>query len=208
MDLLEISERRRREALRVMREVGLVEAWESVGARVRLVGSVASGLMMNNLDIDLHVYTDEPMLEKSLAAVARLRGVRDVEFRDLLDTPEECLEWHAFYDDTGGAGVASAGADAVWRLDMIHIRRGSTFDGVIERTTDAIIARLDPAEVGARKAREAREAILRIKHDAPKPPAGIEVYYAVLELGLRTYDEFAAWKHANPSVDLLGWMPS
>jgi hypothetical protein len=89
---------------------------------------------------------------------------------------------------------------------MIHIRRGSAFDGVIERTTDAVIARLDPA---LPYAKEAREAILRIKYDAPdgvKTP-GIEVYYAVLQLGLHTYEDFAEWKRVNPQVDLLDWRP-
>ncbi len=191
VNLLEISEARRQAALGVIRDSGVVEAWESVGATVNLVGSVRSGLIMKNLDIDFHVYTEEPMLIRGRAAIARLKGVRDVQFRNLLDTEEECLEWHAAYDDAEGV---------VWQLDMIHIRRGSAFDGVIERTTDAIVARLTPAT---------REAILRIKHDAPagvKTP-GIEVYYAVLELGLRTYDEFAVWKQANPDIDLLGWRP-
>ncbi len=194
MDLLKISEGRRQEALRVIRDSGVVEAWESVGATVNLVGSVRSGLIMKNLDIDFHVYTEEPMLEKSRAAMARLGqnpAVRDVQFRNLLDTAEECLEWHAWYEDAEGTA---------WQLDMIHIRRGSSFDGAIERTTDAIIARLTP---------EIREAILRIKHDAPdgvKTP-GIEVCYAVLELGLRTYGEFAAWRQSHPATDLLGWMP-
>jgi hypothetical protein len=87
---------------------------------------------------------------------------------------------------------------AVWRLDMIHIRRGSAFDGVMERVTDAIIARLTP---------ETREAILRIKCDAPAKVMGIEVCYAVLELGLCTCEEFAAWKQANPKINLLGWRP-
>ena len=197
MNLFELSEARRQAALRVIREASVVEAWESVGATVNMVGSVRSGLIMKNLDIDFHVYTDEPMLPRSEEAMARLRGVRDVQFRNLLDTPEECLEWHACFDDAEGS---------VWQLDMIHIRRGSAFDGVMERVTDAIIARISD---GAPGAREAREAILRIKHDAPegaKTP-GIEVCYAVLELGLRTYAEFAAWKQAHPSPDLLGWMP-
>ncbi len=240
MNLLEISERRRQTALRVIRESGVVEAWESVGATVNLVGSVRSGLIMKNLDIDLHIYTDEPMLEKSFAAIGRLEqnpAVKDILFYNLLDTDDECLEWHAWYEDSedvgdaGSTGVSvpigaqsstgSKKTGTIWKLDMIHIRRGSAFDGVIERTTDAIIARLDPknhaipetAEVSeaieALGTLEARESILRIKHDAPDgvKPIGIEVYYAVLELGLHTYDEFAAWKQANPDIDLLGWMP-
>ena len=180
--------------MRVIRDSGVVEAWESVGATVNLVGSVQSGLIMKNLDIDFHIYTDAPMLEKSLAAMECLkqnRAIHDVQFRNLLNTNEECLEWHARYDDAEGTA---------WQLDMIHIRRGSTFDGIIEHTTDAIIARLTP---------ETRKAILRIKHGAPagvKTP-GIEVYYAVLECGLRTYEEFAAWKQGNPGVNLLGWVP-
>jgi hypothetical protein len=196
VNLFELSEVRRQAALRVMREAGVVEAWESVGALVNLVGSVRSGLIMKNLDIDFHIYTDEPMLARSRGAIARLKGVRDVRFRNLLDTEEECLEWHAAYAAADGA---------TWQLDMIHIRRGSAFDGVMEQVTDAIVARLDPSVHADADA--AREAILRIKHDAPdgtKTP-GIEVYHAVLELGLRTYEEFAAWKQTDPSPDLLGW---
>ncbi len=197
MDLFELSEKRRQAALRAICTSGVEEAWKSVGATVNLVGSVRSGLILKNLDIDFHIYTDEPMPEKSLAAMALLEknpAIRNVQFRNLLDTEEECLEWHALYKDPNGLD---------WQLDMIHIRRGSAFDGVIERVTDAIIARLTSGPATT------REAILRIKHDAPdvvKTP-GIEVYYAVLSLGLRTYKEFAAWKQAHQNIDLLRWMP-
>lgn len=189
MNLFEISDTRRQAALRVVREAGVVEAWESVGATINMVGSVRSGLIMNNLDIDFHIYTDEPMEELSRLAISRLKGVRDVQFRNLLDTEEACLEWHAWYDDADGV---------TWQFDMIHIRRGSAFDGAIERTTDAVIAALTP---------ETREAILRIKYDAPGKIAGIEVYYAVLALGLRTYEEFAAWRQTAPAPVPLDWVP-
>ncbi len=194
VNLLELSEKRLKAALEAVRGSGVVEAWESVGAQVNITGSVRSGLIMKNLDIDFHIYTGEPMLEKSLAAIARLKqnpAISDISFRDLLDTEEECLEWHARYEDA---------ENNLWQLDMIHIRRGSAFDGVIERTTEAVTASLTP---------EIREAILRIKHDAPdgeKAP-GIEVCYAVMSLGLRTYDQFAAWKRECPDKDLLGWTP-
>ncbi len=184
MDLFELSEKRRQDALLVVHDSGVIEAWESV--------SVRSGLIMKNLDIDFHVYTDEPMVEKSFAAIGRLEqnpAIKDVLFKNFLDTEEECIEWHAWFDDP---------QEATWRLDMIHIRRGSAFDGTIERMTEAIMPRLTPS---------IRETILRIKYDAPDIVKGIEVYYAVLELGLRTYDDFAAWKHANPNIDLLRWKP-
>lgn len=193
-ELFELSDRKREAALRAVRDSGVIEAWESVGATVNRVGSVRSGLIMKNLDIDFHVYTDEPMEEKSFAAIGRLEqnpAVKDILFKNLLDTEEECLEWHAWYEDA---------EKTLWQIDMIHIRKGSAYDGVIERTTDAVMAALTP---------ETREAILRIKYDAPqgvKTP-GIEVYYAVLSLGLRSYAEYAKWKQENPNIDLLGWMP-
>ena len=193
-ELFELSEIKRQAALRAVTASGITDAWESVGAKINLVGSVRSGLIMKNLDIDFHIYTGEPMEEKSFAAIGRLGknpAIKDISFKNLLDTEEECLEWHAWYEDV---------EKSVWQLDMIHIRKGSAFDGAIERTTDAITAKLTP---------ELREAILRIKYDTPagvKIP-GIEVYYTVLSLGIRSYAEYEKWKQENPGIDLLGWTP-
>ncbi len=194
IDLSKLSQIRQREAMRVIRDSGVEEAWKRVGATVNLIGSVKSGLIMKNLDIDLHVYTDEPMLEKSIAAMDLLQqnpSISHVRFNNLLDTEEACVEWHAQYKSVEGT---------IWQLDMIHIRRGSTYDGVMERVTEAIAKRLTP---------ETRDAILRIKQDAPNdmPPRGIEVYYAVLEAGVRAYNEFADWKKTNPNINLMNWRP-
>ncbi len=194
-ELFELSEKRRAEALKIVRDSGIVEAWESVGAEVNMVGSVRSGLIMKNFDIDFHIYSDNPMSERSCTAIAKLKknpSISNITFTDLLATEEECLEWHAQYEDDN---------KNLWQLDMIHIRRGSRYDGIIEQTTDAIRSKLTP---------QTREAILRIKYDAPENVKvyGIEVYYAVLELGVRTYEEFAAWKQTTPNINLLGWIPA
>lgn len=193
-ELFDLSKKNRQAAMKVVADSRIVEIWEGVGATVHMVGSVKSGLIMKNRDVDFHVYSGDPMTDKSFAAIAVLEknpAVQDILFKNLLDTEEECLEWHIGYQDSDGK---------LWKIDVIHIRKGSAYDGVIEKTTDAIIGKLTP---------ETREAILRIKYDMPKgmKTMGIEIYYAVLASGVRNFEEFARWKNANPDPNLLGWIP-
>jgi len=183
-ELFDLSKKNRQAAMKVVADSRIVEIWEGVGATVHMVGSVKSGLIMKNRDVDFHVYSGDPMTDKSFAAIAVLEknpAVQDILFKNLLDTEEECLEWHIGYQDSDGK---------LWKIDVIHIRKGSAYDGVIEKTTDAIIGKLTP---------ETREAILRIKYDMPKgmKTMGIEIYYAVLASGVRNFEEFARWKNGE-----------
>ena len=57
------------------------------------------------------------------------------------------MEWHALYKDR---------EQNTWKFDMIHIRKGSRYDGVVEKVTAAIAERLTP---------EIRKTILQIKFD-------------------------------------------
>lgn len=192
--LFRIAEQNQLAAVQLLSDSGIVEVWESIGATVNMVGSARSGLMMKNLDVDFHVYTDDPMLGKSFSAMMEFGknpSVKEIQYRNLLDTEEECVEWHVRYQQPTGV---------LWKMDIIHIRKGSTYDGVIERSTDGVISRLTP---------EIREAILRIKYDMRDEvkTMGIEIYYAVIAQGIRNYPEFAEWKRMNPDLNLLGWLP-
>ena len=42
-------------AMEVVRDSGIIGIWESVGARVNLVGSLKTGLLMKHRDIDFHI---------------------------------------------------------------------------------------------------------------------------------------------------------
>lgn len=44
-------------ALLVIKKSGVRQAWESIGATVNQVGSMAMGLLMKHRDIDFHIYT-------------------------------------------------------------------------------------------------------------------------------------------------------
>ena len=81
----------------------------------------------------------------------------------MLATEERCLEWHAWYEDQEGE---------LWQLDMIHIEKGSRYDGYFEEVARRISAALTD---------ETREAILRLKWETPDTEkiAGIEYYMAV-----------------------------
>ena len=149
---------------------------------------------MTHRDIDYHIYSAPLRTADSFAAMARLaedRHIRRVEFANLLDAGDHCLEWHAQYVDDEGAA---------WQIDMIHMETGSPWDGYFERVADRIAAVLTD---------ETRLTILRLKYETPpaeKIP-GIRYCEAVLRDGVRTREEFAAWLAAHPAGGIVTWMP-
>ena len=189
-----IADRNRRRAWQVVDELNLVKIWEAAGARVNSVGSLATGLLAKHLDIDFHIYSSPLRVADSFAAMARLAEnprIRRIEYGNPLDAQDQCLEWHAWYADAD---------ERLWQIDMIHMPRGSAWDGYFERVADRISAVLTD---------ETRRAVLQIKYDTPDEVKimGIEYYQAVLRDGVRTYAEFEAWRAANPVEGILEWMP-
>ena len=194
MDIVERSDRNIERAWRILSDKGIVSAWEGIGAEVHVVGSLRTALMMDNLDIDLHIYTDRIDPGDSFSVMQKLVDrlhFTEIVYRDLTATEEECLEWHASFTDEYGDP---------WKLDMIHIRRGSRYDGVVERVTDAIVAKLTP---------EIRRTVLSIKSSVPAGIVvpGIEIYRAVLSGGVGDYEQMRQWLDRNPIGNTLDWEP-
>ncbi|MFV0422514.1 hypothetical protein [Oleidesulfovibrio sp.] len=181
-------------ARNVIAQSRVVELWQDAGAIVHQVGSVRTGLLLHNRDIDFHIYSDVVDVENSFAVVGRLAAnprITRVEFRNNLNTDEKCVEWHAWYQDDEGKE---------WQIDMIHIRNDSPFAGYFENVAERISGALTP---------ETRKAILIIK-DAlynVRKVQSIAVYRAVLEGGVRTPAEFDAWCQSNPADGIIEWMP-
>ncbi|SBW02473.1 phosphoglycerate mutase family protein [uncultured Dysgonomonas sp.] len=194
MDILTVAEQNRQTAWEILEATGIIPAWERIGAEVHIVGSLKSGLMMKSRDIDMHVYTDKLDIAESFSVIQKLAenpGVKEIHYKNGINTEEECIEWHAIYEDTDANN---------WKFDMIHIRKGSRYDGVVEKVTDAIISRLTP---------EIRNTILQIKYDMPNgvQVPGIEIYHAVFTGGVGNYEELERWRKTNPLTDSLDWMP-
>ena len=194
MDILKLAEQNRQTAWEILEDTRIIQAWENIGASVNLVGSLKSGLLMKSRDIDMHIYTDKLDIIESFSVMqelAKKMPLKEIQYKNGIDTEEECIEWHALYEYKGFSS---------WKFDMIHIRRGSKYDGVVEKVTDNIIKQLTP---------EIRETILQIKYDVPDNIMipGIEIYHAVFTGGVKSYEELEKWRKTNPLTNSLDWLP-
>ncbi|MDD4068634.1 MAG: phosphoglycerate mutase family protein, partial [Bacteroidales bacterium] len=92
MDTLKIAERNCNYALEVLDRTGLITAWEKIGATVNIVGSLKSGLMIKNMEMDLHIYTDKVDIGESFSVMQKLAeslSLREINYINLIDTEEE-----------------------------------------------------------------------------------------------------------------------
>ena len=188
-DILDLSGRNQQRAWDIIRRLDIMKIWADAGAEAHVVGSLAMGLMMTHRDIDIHVYSSPLTVEGSFAAMAKLAvnaAIKKIECRNLLDTDEACIEWHAW----GGP----------WQIDIIHILKGSRYDGFFERMAERIKAALTD---------ETRLAILRLKAETPEDVhiMGVEYYQAVLRGGVRTLADFIRWRQEHPVTGIVEWMP-
>lgn len=194
MDILELALHNQQTAWTILEHTSIIPAWQSIGATVHLVGSLKSGLLAKSRDIDLHIYTDRLDIAASFSVMQELAerlSLKEVQYKNLIQTEEECIEWHALYEDE---------ELNTWKFDMIHIRRNSKYDGVVENVTNAIMNRLSP---------ELRKTILQIKFDVPDGVQipGIEIYHAVFVGGVRSYEELEQYRKTNPLTNSLDWLP-
>ena len=194
MNILELAKRNQQKAWEIIENTRIVRIWEGMGAKVNLVGSLRTGLLMKHRDIDFHIYTSPLDLSASFRAMAELAentSIKRIEYTNLLHTAEACIEWHAWYQDMEGE---------LWQMDMIHIQEGSRYDGYFERVAERISAVLTD---------EMRLAILKLKYETPDTEKimGVEYYQAVIQDGVRSYPEFEEWRRLHPAVGVVEWMP-
>lgn len=194
MNIFELAKRNQQKAWEIIEDTRIVRIWEGIGAKVNLVGSLRTGLLMKHRDIDFHIYTSPLDLSASFRAMAELAentSVKRIEYTNLLHTAEACIEWHAWYQDMEGE---------LWQMDMIHIQEGSRYDGYFERVAERISAVLTD---------EMRLAILKLKYETPDTEKimGVEYYQAVIQDGVRSYPEFEEWRRLHPAVGVVEWVP-
>lgn len=192
--LIEIAQTNQQRAHEIIQELNLIPLWASINVEAHLVGSLRMGLLMKHLDIDLHLYSDPVSLADDFRIIARLaqnHRIKQIEYANLLDTEEACLEWHLHYEDP---------LNQMWQIDMIHILKGSRYDSYFEQMADRIVAALTD---------ETRHTILQLKYETPESGKimGIEYYQAVLRDGVKNYVEFETWRRQHPITGIITWMP-
>lgn len=181
-------------AQRVLEELDLVAFWQNNNCRANIVGSLAMGLLVKHLDIDLHVYSHDLNEELSFAIVSRLaknRRIKEIRCINGLYTDEKCIAWHLQYEDEGGE---------IWQIDIIHIEEDSRYDGVFELMAQRIKNRITD---------EQRRTILRLKYETPDSETihGVEYYQAVMESDVKTLGELRKWVAENRKPEGIYWMP-
>ena len=192
-DIELIAQNNLEKALQVIEKSNVRQAWESIGATVNQVGSMAMGLLMKHRDIDFHIYTEELNAAESFNVIQKLcanPAVTRMEYRNLADTAEACLEFHIWF----------MLENEEWQLDMIQILKGSQFDGFFENVAARINAVLTP---------ETRRTILELKYLTPDDEhiMGIEYYQAVIADNVKTYPEFIQWRSEHPVRGIITWCP-
>lgn len=193
-EILELSERNQVQAREIIQDTNIVGIWESIGATVNLVGSLKMGLMVKHLDIDFHVYTPEFKLSDSFSAIAKLAehpSVKRIEYNNFLEEEDACISWTVWIEDKNGE---------MWHMDIIHIVRGTRYDGYFEKVAERIRSVLT---------KEMKNTILRLKYEMSDEVKimGIEYYKAVIEGKVKTSAEFADWRRDNPVEGIMEWMP-
>lgn len=194
MNIIEIAQRNQQKAREIIKATNIISIWESVGAKINLVGSLPTGLLMKHKDIDFHIYSSPLLLTDSfraMAALAENSSIKKIECTNLLHTVEACVEWHAWHQDED---------NELWQMDMIHIQGGSRYDGYFEKVAERISQVMTD---------EMRETILRLKYETPEEEKiiGVEYYRAVIEGGVRSYAELVEWRRRHPVTGVVEWMP-
>ena len=195
-NLLEISKRNMKKAYSIIKELSIEENWNSVNAKANLVGSLRTKLMMSNLDIDFHIYSEKFNIPDSFKAVSKISDnnrIKEIIYKNLMDEEDKCLEWHLYYIDD---------ENNKWQIDLIHIMNESPYVGKFERVADKINKIMTD---------DMRKDILSIKWNGIqrglKMP-GIEVYKAVIEDGIKNIDDYLIWKKRQPDEYIILWEPN
>ena len=193
MNIFDIAKQNQEKAWQVIKNTNIIQIWEDAGAKINLVGSLRTGLLMKHRDIDsIFIITLEPSGQFSgNGQTSRESVYQKIECANLLHTSEACIEWHAWYQNE---------ENELWQMDMIHIREGSRYDGYFEKVAQRISEIMTD---------EIRETILRLKYETPETEKiiGVEYYQAVLRDGVRDYSGFKEWRKQHPITGVVEWMP-
>ncbi len=194
-NIIEIKEQvcdMQKQAYKIIDELNIVSAWEEIGAKVNIVGSLRMGLLVKHKDIDFHIYTNELNPIKAFSVIGKLAHsskVKKVEYTNLSDEEDCCLEFHLWVEDDN---------NELWQIDMINIKSGSKYDGYFEKVADDITKNLTD---------EKRQIICNLKYQTPDDEkiSGIEYYKAVIQDNIKTFEEFLEWRKQHQFSGIIEW---
>ncbi|MFW6275220.1 MAG: phosphoglycerate mutase family protein [bacterium] len=192
-----VSKKNLEKAFEIIDELQIERTWRNLNSTCNLVGSVKTGLLMNHLDIDFHTYSDDFSIQNSFKAISQIsqnHKIKEVWYRNLIAAEDKCLEWHLTYEET---------PERNWTIDIIHIKNESPYAGVIERVTEKIRKLVMNEKI--------RHTILRIKNESEQQKeriSGIDIYQAVIDEKIETFEKFKIWKQNKKDIGISMWEPN
>lgn len=91
MNIFDIAKQNQEKAWQVIKNTNIIQIWEDAGAKINLVGSLRTGLLMKHRDIDFHIYSSPLNLTDSFQAMARLAenpSIKRIECANLSILPK------------------------------------------------------------------------------------------------------------------------
>lgn len=85
--IIELAKQNQEKAWNIIEELKIIEIWQSVGAEINLIGSLKTGLLVKNKDIDFHIYSSPISLADSFRAIAEIAQnsrIKRIEYSNLL----------------------------------------------------------------------------------------------------------------------------
>lgn len=67
MNIFDIAKQNQEKAWQVIKNTNIIQIWEDAGAKINLVGSLRTGLLMKHRDIDFHIYSSPLNLADSFS---------------------------------------------------------------------------------------------------------------------------------------------
>jgi hypothetical protein len=193
-DVLRRAACRQNHAQQVAADLGLVARWSTVGEVVP-VGAVAYGVVVAR-DLDYEVFTADPPTVAAgfrvLADLAELPLVTAARFSNALNTSDQGLYWQVRCRDNTGQE---------WKIDVWTLARyhpGPCAAWVVEPMRRALTDALRATILRLKEARSAG----RMGH-----VASIDIYRAVIDDGVRTFDDLRRWIGPNYKPGLTNWRP-
>jgi hypothetical protein len=177
-------------AYNIINELNIENVFKEYDYKANLIGSVPTKLLMNNLDIDYHVYSNNMNINdiyKLIGVIATNKRIIETSFFNFFDSEDKSYDCHLHYLDND---------NNKWRIDIIFIKNNSPYVGKAENIRDIINNNIT---------QDQRNKILRIKNELYKNNIefhGIEVYKAVIEFAISTTEDFIKWKGENANIKL------
>ncbi len=191
-DLLENARILQCSAYDVIEKIELLANWRKIG-KPELVGSMCFGLMGSH-NIDLEVYTEAPDIREGfdvIKEIAACPGIEKIEYMNFMGTSDPGLYWRIDYRD----GKGDLWDIDNWLVPYSHPNAGQA--GSLAKTMEQALTD------------ETRLAILEIKSQRTKDSGarGIDIYRAVIEHGIRGYEDFCKWLANNQCEGIDTWLP-